>query len=253
MPLEKIFDQVTDEVKNEAEKSFWDTLKDFNIWKMLGKFGEFISWLGDSFKNLFSEWFGTKEESKEKRDALAQSIFPYSNQYREQNPWKFDHLNTKPWVNGLLDMIGKIEWAGNYNAIVGQPNQSIMDFSRMSIREVIAYQDTMKSKWFESTAVWKYQVIQGTLKETVAKHGIDLDAKFNPAMQDKIATYLMERRWLNSFIAGRMDLDTFQKNLSMEWAALPKDNSNKSFYKWVGSNKALISSSKFREQLSQIA
>lgn len=53
-----------------------------------------------------------------------------------------------------------------------------------------------------------------------------------------MATELLKRRGLKKFESGEMSTERFIENLSKEWAALPKDKSNKSYWAGTGNNKA---------------
>ncbi|MDC0506118.1 hypothetical protein OAN96_00825 [Candidatus Gracilibacteria bacterium] len=212
----------------------------------------------DIIKGLFAALMGAKSSSKVARGELAQSLTPYSNEYRNANSAKFDHLETQDGIKGVLSMIGAIEGGNQYNALVGDADQYVVRLTSMSISEVLDYQETMVASGKESSAVGKYQIINKTLKGLVANHNLDLNAKFDEKMQDRLAIYLMEEKGLNKFTSGKMSKDEFQLGLSQVWAAIPtgplgKGDENDSYYGGVGSNRALVSSSKFSEQLGEIA
>ena len=64
-------------------------------------------------------------------------------------------------------------------------------------------------------------------------------AIFNKENQDRAYQRLIERRGLNKYKNGEISVETFATNLSKEWAALPKDASNVSYYAGVNNNKSL--------------
>ena len=81
-----------------------------------------------------------------------------------------------------------------------------------------------------------------TGKEILERNGIDpATFVFNKEGQDQIYQMLLVHRGLNDFLSGKISDEQFAHNLSMEWAALPKDASNRGFYDGVGSNKSLLS------------
>jgi muramidase (phage lysozyme) len=144
-------------------------------------------------------------------------------------------------AKGLLDTIGKHESGGNYNAVVGDAKQNKVDFSKMTIAEVQAYQDQMKKSGKESTAIGKYQMIKSTLGATVKQAGMDPNTTmFTPEVQDQLATQLLKNRGLDKLKSGQISSDQFATNISKEWASLPKDASGKGSYDGVGSNRALV-------------
>jgi muramidase (phage lysozyme) len=149
----------------------------------------------------------------------------------------------QPGITGkLLDYIGKLESNGNYNILVG--GKSNPDLSNMTIEEVMQFQKQMLAQGHESTAVGKYQIINGTLNSLVKQGFANLDDKFDAATQDKLAVGLLKRRGLDDYMSGKMDANTFADKLSMEWASLPF-NTGQSYYAGVGSNKSGESRDKF--------
>jgi muramidase (phage lysozyme) len=149
----------------------------------------------------------------------------------------------QPGVIGkLLDYIGKKESNGNYNILVG--GKTNPELSGMTIEEVMQFQKQMIANGHESTAVGKYQIINGTLSGLVKQGFASLDDKFDAATQDKLAVGLLKRRGLDNYMSGKMDANTFADKLSMEWASLPY-NTGASYYAGVGSNKSGDTRDKF--------
>ena len=60
-------------------------------------------------------------------------------------------------------------------------------------------------------------------------------------MQDRLATALLERRGYSKFLNGAISEARFMRNLSQEWASLPKDMGGASYYAGDGLNRALTS------------
>jgi muramidase (phage lysozyme) len=71
------------------------------------------------------------------------------------------------------------------------------------------------------------------------RYNISLDEKFTPEFQDNLAILKLNERWLQQFQKDG-DVKQFQRNLSAEWASLPKDESGLSYYHWDGLNHALV-------------
>ena len=151
-----------------------------------------------------------------------------------------DLSNLPSWVKWLLDVIASKESGWNYNAIYWNAWQSSKDYTSMSVNQVLSDQKTRISNWGQS-ATWRYQFIHKTLKWMVDRWVISWNEQFDEGFQDKIATIKLKERWLDAFMVWRISRDQFQVKLSQEWASLPKDGSNKSYYAGDGLNKSHIS------------
>lgn len=134
----------------------------------------------------------------------------------------------------ILDLIAYNESKGDYNVAFGGKKQN---FTGMTINEVLAWQESATANGAKSSAVGRYQIMRGTLTELRDKLHLTGDEKFDAGMQDRLAVALLERRGYSKFLAGTMSEETFMRNLSQEWAALPKDMGGKSFYAGDGLNK----------------
>jgi hypothetical protein len=153
-------------------------------------------------------------------------------------------------VRGLLDNIGRVESRSDYNAVwMGLRNSRFSppkNITEMTLGEVLAYQQDVRSRGAASTAVGKYQFISGTLAGLTKELGLDRNLPFNNELQDKLAIRLLQKRGLDRFLNGSVDEETFIRSLSQEWAALPNTN-GRSFYDGDGKNKSLIPIEKWRE------
>ncbi len=132
-----------------------------------------------------------------------------------------DLWNLPSWIKGLLHVIAWGESNLNYNAIVWNSKQTNIEFTSMSVYDILKYQ---RNKW-GWTAIWRYQFIYKTLNEMVKKWLVSWNEIFDENFQDKIATIKLKQRWLNAFMAWRISRDQFQLSISKEWAAIAKDNS----------------------------
>jgi len=146
----------------------------------------------------------------------------------------------------ILDFIGKHESGGNYNKLVGGKTANL---TNMSIAEVMQFQKGMIKSGHESTAVGKYQIIAETLKRTLAKAGLSESDKFDEAAQDKLATALMLEKGLGKYQSGNMSKGEFADNLSRVWSSMP-NQSGRSSYHGVGSNRSTVSRGDFENVLS---
>jgi muramidase (phage lysozyme) len=150
---------------------------------------------------------------------------------------------------GLLDLISRHESGGDYNVVYGGKH---VNLTSMSINEVLKWQKDYVHSGSASSAAGRYQFLSGTLEGLKKEMHLSGNEKFDEAMQDKLATRLLERRGLNDFMSGRISQDQFQKNLAMEWASLPKDNSGRSYYAGDGLNKALTSPRVVQNLLAEV-
>lgn len=80
---------------------------------------------------------------------------------------------------------------------------------------------------------------------------IDEDNFFNEKLQDQMGKKLLSVRGIDNFRNGKISTDEFIVNLSKEWAALPKDSSNRSYWGKVGNNKALTDYKTIKELLEK--
>ena len=158
-------------------------------------------------------------------------------------------------TRNLLDVIAKPESGGDYNiAHRSNPRPQTSDgrvLEQMTIKEVIAWQERRIAAGSPSSAVGRYQIINNTLEGLVREMKLSGNEVFDRDMQDRMAIRLMERRGLHAFLEGRIGIDRMMRNLSQEWAGLPKDHSNLSYYDGDGLNRAGIRASVVADSLQQ--
>lgn len=122
----------------------------------------------------------------------------------------------------------------------------------MTLDEVLAFQDDMVRGGSPSSAVGRYQFLRKTLRGLKEDMGLSGSEKFTPELQDRLASALVERRGGKKFVEGKITREEFLKNLSMEWASLPKDSSGLSYYAGDGLNKALTSPSEAMQAIDSL-
>ena len=157
----------------------------------------------------------------------------------------------------LLEVIAKGESQGNYNAHFGSVANQEIDFTRMSIAEVLAWQKRFVDEGNASSAVGRYQIIRPTLLGLVKELHLTTHELYDKDTQDQLAVALVNRRGAVAFIEDKLSAEDFAHQLSKEWAALPKvigDQPENSFYAGDGLNRSLIDTktsldaiSKFKE------
>lgn len=143
----------------------------------------------------------------------------------------------------LLSTIAQGESKGNYNAYYGHPYNNKIDFTAMTVGEVLQWQDNYVAKGSPSSAVGRYQFINTTLRGLVNEMNISYDEQFNYILQDKLAIRLLERRGVYDYAKGNITREQLAHNLSKEWAALPRvvgDHPEASYYDGDGLNKAQV-------------
>ena len=137
----------------------------------------------------------------------------------------------------IKDMIAKHESNGDYNVVYGNKK---MPLEKMTIGEVIAWQDMMAKKGAKSTAVGKYQIIAKTMKDLSRKNPNDFGEGllFDRMRQEWAADTLMDRRGYKEFEAGTKSREDMALELAKEWASLPDPSTGKSYYDGDGLNKS---------------
>lgn len=143
----------------------------------------------------------------------------------------------------LLNTIAQGESRGNYNAYFGNAGNKKIDFTAMTVGEVLEWQATYVAQGSPSSAVGKYQFINTTLKGLVDEMGVKHSERFDADLQDRLAIRLLERRGVQDYAHGRISREQLAHNLSKEWAALPRvigGNPDASYYDGDGLNKAHV-------------
>ena len=141
----------------------------------------------------------------------------------------------------LLNLIGQVESADNYNAYFGRADNQEVEFTNMSVAEVLDWQREFVAAGHASSAVGRYQIMHTTLDELVRQSDIDIRQKFDRSMQDRLAIRLLERRGSVKYATKQLTSEQFAANLAQEWAALPRVvgyKSDASYYADDGLNTA---------------
>lgn len=155
----------------------------------------------------------------------------------------------------LLNTIAKGESNGNYNAHFGNASNTELRFTDMTIAEVMDWQKEYVRQGNASNAVGRYQFMGTTLAGLVKQLHINPQAKFNEAMQDRLAIALIDRRGAYAFVQNKITREQFAANLAMEWAALPRvigDNPHESYYAGDGLNHARISAQEVLDAIDKL-
>lgn len=154
---------------------------------------------------------------------------------------------------------------GGYNSFnrgrAGDANGAQIDFSNLTVGEVMRRQrlhETNPGHRDELFAVGKYQMVPGTMRETVERLGIDPNARFTPQLQERMfADYLVDekRPQVRAFITGDgnpQSLRGAQLALAQEFASVADPNTGRSYHDGVGGNSSSITAAQSAAALTQM-
>ena len=151
--------------------------------------------------------------------------------YKDSDPCTdiiLDFIAGGAWGDALGNKIGESD--GDYNAYFGHLHPAI-DFSKMTLTAIYAFQAMMLQRDARSSALGRYQFLLRTLRVLQAKLRLPDNAMFTPEIQDRLAVELLKGRGYQAWWRGALTDDEFAHNLSMEWASLPDpDNDGRSHY-----------------------
>ena len=133
-----------------------------------------------------------------------------------------------------------------------------IDFSALTIGQVMDYQALPASAPDRLFAIGRFQVIPQTMTQAVSALGLDRDAAFTDAVQDRIFfDYLItqKRPAIHEFVTGQpgSTLHAAQRALSQEWASIADPATGRSYYDRPGSaNHASITADETAEALNRM-
>lgn len=129
----------------------------------------------------------------------------------------------------LKETIAKAEGGKSYNTRFGGAQD--IELSNYDVGDVMEM-GKMFSKKKGSSAMGKYQFMADTLKRLVDLGVVQEDEMFTPALQEKMADYLIAEA-----TNGETSSEGRAKKLAKVWASLPQGPDNTSPYTGVGLNK----------------
>ena len=161
-------------------------------------------------------------------------------------------------VKALLTFARKHESPGSsYDVVYGGKDEGI---SKKTVQEVMDWQKAYRASpgfnWRRhSTAVGGYQFMMATLKDIVTSRPEDfpLDAKFDAALQDKAAAFLLWQKGYGRNLPAGQDRHpamTRAKWAAEIWASLPNPATGITRYD-DGLNKALTTTNELLEVLKK--
>ncbi len=150
---------------------------------------------------------------------------------------------------------------GSYNrGRAGDANGAQIDFSQMTVGEVMRRQDLPRNDPERLFAVGKYQMIPGTFEEAVNTLGIDRNAKLTPQLQERMfADYLVDekrpqvRAYITGETSGAQGLQGAQLALAREFASVADPRTGRSVYDGDSAgNSASITAAEVGTALNQM-
>lgn len=140
----------------------------------------------------------------------------------------------------FLNLMGNLEGPYGFDTVSGfAPVAPDRPLTQMTLSEVIAYQEKIRSLGTVSSAVGRYQFIYRTLYDLVHRHGISGDLVFDGEVQTYLARFLMHNC---GFYTSDTHVVALANCLATVWAALPVvsgPGTGKSYYEDDGINAAL--------------
>ena len=145
----------------------------------------------------------------------------------------------------------------NYSRGAPKPEKPV---SEMTIGEVLQFQRKLLNSGMPSSAVGAYQIVSGTLRDSIRYLKLGPADKFDQDTQERIAReYLLRAKRpkgysIDDYKEGKISKEDFAWSLSTEWASLPvldervrktddggvKISRGQSFYRGVNINKSLF-------------
>lgn len=140
---------------------------------------------------------------------------------------------TNPYGFGPSNELGRLigSGEGGYNSynrgVAGDARGAQIDFSQMTVAEVMRRQDLPAGDPNRLFAVGKYQFTPNTLEEAINQTGVDRNARFTPQLQEKLfADYLIDekrpsvRAYITGEATGPQALERAQHALALEFASV---------------------------------
>lgn len=156
----------------------------------------------------------------------------------------------------LFDLIGLTEGTDRgrgYNETLayGAFTGGDRDLVRMTLDQIDQLQSAMlrdPKNTMNSSALGRYQIVRTTLREIRKVLGRRGAEKFDASLQDRMACFLLGRRGIDRWIAGKMTDGAMINALALEWASLPKTNGKGAY----GGQNAAVKPATVLHALSQV-
>ncbi len=164
-------------------------------------------------------------------------------------------------TTALSNLIGSGEGGYNsYNRGVAGDSRTPINLSDMTISEIMRRQDLPRNDPDRLFAIGKFQIIPGTMEETVRNLGLNGSEKFTPALQERMfSDYLVDekRPAVKAYITGNSSgpdgLGRAQLALAQEFASVANPQTGRSYYDGdSGGNHSSISARQVETSLNQM-
>ncbi len=181
---------------------------------------------------------------------------------QQQGPMQPSVIAMQYGPTALSNLIGSGE--GGYNSYnrgrAGDAGGQEIDFSQMTLAEIMRRQDLPRNDPDRLFAVGKFQIIPGTMEETVNALRLDHNQLLTPELQEQMfADYLADekRPAVNAYITGESSgpegLRRAQVALAQEFASVADPRTGRSFYDGDSAgNSASITSQQAEAALEQM-
>jgi hypothetical protein len=199
--------------------------------------------VGSALKDLLGGYKKALGDSGWVIDMLAGTGEPVTETSQQSPSGGSSNLQPGRW-NSILELIKKYE-AGSNGFEAMYPSTKLPGATKMTI-------DQVSKKATGAVGAW--QNLPKYLNARARAVGLDPNKDlYNEANQQKIAEYLIGPGQANVTVdMAKRDPKRAMLQLSKVWAAIPKDDSGKSFYAGVGNNKAHIKPEQMYEAFSKL-
>lgn len=114
-------------------------------------------------------------------------------------------------AEGLLPFIDATESTGNYNAYLYNADNKTLQFTSMTVDQVLEWQNTWrKANNTPSAAVGRYQIIETTLRGLKEELNLSGNELFSPQLQDRLFLQLVKRRMGQGVTGFRNEWEGFK-------------------------------------------
>lgn len=103
----------------------------------------------------------------------------------------------------------------------------------------------------QNHAIGRYQFVPATLADLMRRTGTPRAARFDPALQDRLALRLMKDAGLTDFLSGSLSAAEFMDELAFVWAGLPLESGLSAYHGYNG-NRATITRAAYAEGFAAI-
>ncbi len=168
-----------------------------------------------------------------------------------------------PSVAGAGGALGELIASGesgragysDYNRGTAGDTGRPIDFSKMTLQDIMNLQSLPKGNPNRLFAVGKYQLIPVTMKAAVRELGINQTARLTPQLQEALfRNYLVakKRPQVKAYITGQnANLVNAQMALAFEFASVARPDTGRSNYSGTGGNKASITANQTQRALNK--